>query len=348
MSPAQAVAVVGGGSWGTALAIHLTRLGIAPRLWVREPELAELMREKRENSWYLPGIRLPVEIDPTPDLAQALKDAELALLVVPSHAFAAVVEAARPWVRPGVPLLSATKGLEPARDRRMSEILAEVFPSSPLAVLSGPTFAREVALGCPTAAVVASADAELSVYVQRMLASREFRLYTNRDVVGVELGGALKNIMAIATGISDGLGLGENARAGLITRGLAEITRLGVALGASPLTFAGLAGLGDLVLTCTGSLSRNRALGLALAAGKSLAEAQAETRMVAEGVGATESALRLARRAEVALPICQEVGAVLFEGKSPRAALAALLEREVRAEEDPALLSSRERSPKRA
>ena len=348
MTRSNVLAVVGGGGWGTALAIHLTRLGIAPRLWVREPELAELMRVKRENSWYLPGIHLPPEIGPTPALAQALEGAEFALLVVPSHAFASVMEAARPWVRPDLPLLSATKGLDPAGDRRMSEILAEAFPSNPVAVLSGPTFAREVAIGRPTAAVVASADPHLSLRFQRLLASREFRLYTNRDVVGVELGGALKNVMAIATGISDGLGLGENARAGLITRGLAEITRLGVALGASPLTFAGLAGLGDLVLTCTGSLSRNRALGLALAEGESLAEVQAATRMIAEGVRTTESALRLARRMEVALPICQEVGAVLFEGKSPRSALAALLEREVRPEEDPALLRSSTGSPRRA
>lgn len=348
MTLPNAVAVVGGGGWGTALAIHLTRLGITPRLWVREPELVELMREKQENAWYLPGVHLPPEVSPTPALVQALEGAELALLVVPSHAFASVMEAARPWVRPGLPLLSATKGLDPVGDRRMSETLAEIFPSSPTAVLSGPTFAREVALGRPTAAVLASADPDLSVRFQRMLASREFRLYTNRDVVGVELGGALKNIMAIATGISDGLGLGENARAGLITRGLAEITRLGVALGASPLTFAGLAGLGDLVLTCTGSLSRNRALGLALAEGKSLAEAQAETRMVAEGVRTTESALRLARRVGVTLPICQEVGAVLFEGKPPRSALAALLEREVRAEEDPALLKLSTGSPRHA
>ena len=342
------VAVIGGGSWGTALALHLTRLGITPRLWVREPELVELMRVQRENSWYLPGISLPPEVQPTPALAHALEEAELVLLAVPSHVLAPVVEAARSWFRPQAPLLSATKGLDPVGARRMSEILAELCPASPVAVLSGPTFAREVALGRPTAAVVASADPNLAVRLQRMLTSREFRLYTNRDVLGVELGGALKNIMAIATGISDGLSLGENARAGLITRGLAEITRLGVALGASPLTFAGLAGLGDLVLTCTGSLSRNRALGLALASGKSLAEAQAETRMVAEGVRTTESALRLARRAGVVLPICEAVESVLFKGKSPQAALTALLEREVRPEEEPALLRSAEGIPRHA
>lgn len=348
MSRPDAVAVVGGGGWGTALAVHLTRLGLSPRLWVREPELVELIRKEGQNSWYLPGISIPGSVWPTSELGQALEGVEFAILAVPSHAFAHVVEAARPWLGPELPLVSATKGLDPVGPRRMSEILAEMAPASPVAVLSGPTFAREVALGCPTAAVVASTDADLAVRFQRRLASREFRLYTNRDVVGVELGGALKNIIAIATGIADGLGLGENARAGLITRGLAEVTRLGVALGASPLTFAGLAGLGDLVLTCTGSLSRNRTLGLALASGKSLADAQAETRMVAEGVRTTESALRLARRVGVTLPICQEVGAVLFEGKSPRSALAALLEREVRPEEDPALLKSSTGSPRHA
>ncbi len=345
MTASGLVAVIGGGSWGTALAVALARRGMTSRLWVREPELAELMRVGRENSWYLPGIPLPPQVHPTPLLAQAVDGVELVLLVVPSCGFAAVVEAARPWLHPELPVLSATKGLDPAGARRMSEVLAELSPATPVAVLSGPTFAREVALGRPTAAVVASARQDLSVRLQRMLAAPEFRLYTNRDVVGVELGGALKNIIAIATGISDGLGLGENARAGLITRGLAEMTRLGVALGASPLTFSGLAGLGDLVLTCTGSLSRNRALGLALAAGKSLAEAQAATRMVAEGVRTAESALRLARRAGVGLPICQEVSAVLFEGKSPQAALSALLEREVRSEEEPALVRAPEGSP---
>jgi glycerol-3-phosphate dehydrogenase (NAD(P)+) len=334
MTVPPGVAVVGGGSWGTALAIHLTRLGIAPRLRVRDAELAELIRVRRENSWYLPGIPLPPAVSPTVSLEEALEEAGLVVLAIPSHAFAGIAESLRPWLRPGAAILSGTKGLDPVGLRRMSEILTEIVPTRPVAVLSGPTFAREVALGLPSAAVIASVDPGLAANLQRVLTSPEFRLYTNRDVVGVELGGALKNIIAIATGISDGLGLGENARAGLITRGLAEITRLGVALGASRPTFAGLAGLGDLVLTCTGSLSRNRALGLALGSGKSLAAAQAETRMVAEGVRTTGSALRLAGRAGVTLPICQEVNAVLFEGKAPQAALRALLEREVRPEEE--------------
>lgn len=328
------VAVVGGGSWGTALAIHLGRLGLVPRLWARDAALVGLIRSRRENPWYLPDIPLPETLSVTPDLAEALEGAGLVIVAVPSHVFDAIMEAAAPRLGGGTTILSATKGLEPERARRMSEIASARCPGSPIAVLSGPTFAREVALGLPTAAVVASADPQVAEAVQRRLSSREFRLYTNRDVLGVEIGGAIKNVMAIATGISDGLGLGENARAALITRGLAEITRLGVALGAWPATFAGLAGIGDLVLTCTGSLSRNHALGLALARGKTVEQARGETRMVAEGARTSLAATLLARQKGVALPICQEVAAVLFEGKTPREALASLLQREYRAEEE--------------
>ena len=332
---AAPVAVVGGGSWGSALAVHLGRLGLVPRLWARDAALVRLIRSKRENPWYLPDIPLPETLSVTSDLAEALDGAGLVIVAVPSHVFDAIMEAAAPRLGGGTTLLSATKGLDPERSRRMSEIASARCPALPIAVLSGPTFAREVALGRPTAAVVASADPEVATAVQHRLSSPEFRLYTNRDVVGVEIAGALKNVMAIATGISDGLGLGENARAALITRGLAEITRLGVALGASPATFAGLAGIGDLVLTCTGSLSRNHALGLALAHGRTLEQARGETRMIAEGARTSRSATALARQKGVALPICQEVAAVLFEGKTPQEALATLLQREYRAEEEP-------------
>lgn len=328
------VAVVGGGSWGTALAVHLGRLGLVPRLWARDPTLVGLIRARRENPWYLPDIPLPETLSVTPDLAEALDGVALVIVAVPSHGFDAIMEAAAARLGGGTTILSATKGLEPERSRRMSEIASARCPGSPIAVLSGPTFAREVALGLPAAAVVASADAQVATALQRRLSSREFRLYTNRDVLGVEIGGALKNVMAVATGISDGLGLGESARAALITRGLAEITRLGVALGASPATFAGLAGIGDLVLTCTGSLSRNHALGLALARGKTVEQARGETRMVAEGARTSRATTLLARQKGVALPICQEVAAVLFEGKTPRDALASLLQREYRAEEE--------------
>jgi glycerol-3-phosphate dehydrogenase (NAD(P)+) len=334
MTSESPVAVIGGGSWGTALAIHLSRLGISSWLWVRNAELVELIRSRRENPWYLPGVALPASVNPTGDFREALGGVDVAIFAVPSHVFRDVLTGAGGWISRTMTLLSATKGLDGEGPRRMSEILAEVAPGSPAAVLSGPTFAREVALGQPTAAVVAASDPVVSARLQRRLASREFRLYTNGDVLGVELGGAVKNVMAIGTGLSDGLGLGENARAALITRGLAEITRLGVALGALPRTFAGLAGLGDLVLTCTGTLSRNRRLGLALAAGKRLEEAQAETRMVAEGVRTVTAVLALARRAGVPMPISQEVAAVLFEGKPPSDALTSLLQREVRAEEE--------------
>ena len=232
-------------------------------------------------------------------------------------------------------MVSATKGFDPERHRRMSELIGERFPAAGVAVLSGPTFAREVAHGQPTAAVVASADEALAIRLRDAWGTREFRLYTNRDVAGVEIGGAMKNVIALATGLGDGLGLGENARAALITRGLAEITRLGVALGATEATLAGLSGLGDLVLTCTGSLSRNRALGMALARGRSLAEAQGATRMVAEGVPTVRSALALARGVRVSVPICEAVGAVLFEGRSPGEALAALLARAATREDAP-------------
>lgn len=328
------VAVVGGGSWGTALTVHLGRLGLSTRLWVRNAELASLIRTTRENPWYLPGVPLPPGLKVASELSEVVEGAGLVIVAVPSHAFDGVTEAMARRLPKGTRILSGTKGLEPESGRRMSEILSARVPDSPVAVLSGPTFAREVALSRPTASVVASADDGVARALQEALSSREFRLYTNRDVIGVEIGGALKNVIAIATGISDGLGLGENSRAALITRGLAEIARLGVALGALPATFAGLAGIGDLVLTCTGTLSRNHALGLALAKGKTLGEAQRETRMVAEGARTSLSATALARKVVVSLPICEEVARVLFEGKTPQQALASLLQREFRAEDE--------------
>ncbi len=329
----MSLAVIGAGGWGTALAIHLGRSGRRVRLWVREPELLEQIRRQRTNQWFLPGIELPPTVTPVGDVAGALDGAEVAIVAVPSEFFETVVTSAASMLRPGLPVVSATKGLDPRRHLRMTQILAETCPPAPAAALSGPTFAREVALGKPTAAVIACADDGVARDLQRRIGGREFRLYVNRDVAGVEIGGALKNVIAIATGLSDGLGLGENARAALVTRGLAEITRLGVALGASPLTFAGLAGIGDLVLTCTGSLSRNRALGLAVARGRKRAEVEAETRTIAEGVRTIASALALARRVGVAMPICTEVGAVLFDDKPAHEALADLLDREMRRED---------------
>lgn len=334
-----ATTVVGAGAWGTALAIHLARLGRSPRLWVYEAELAALIAARRENPWYLPGVPIPPAVTPTPSLEEAVAEASVLLLAVPSHVFRHVATQALAQAPNGIPVVSATKGLEEATQARMSEILETVTAGRrPVAVLSGPTFALEVARGLPTAAVLAARDRELARQLQGALSSPALRLYTQTDLVGVELGGALKNVMAIAAGLSDGLELGANARAALLTRGLAEVTRLGVALGARPATFAGLAGLGDLVLTCTGQLSRNRRLGIELAQGKSLVEVLGASRSVVEGVKTTAAALALGERHGVSLPITTEVGAVLFEAKPPREALASLLARQARPEEESGML----------
>jgi len=320
------IAVVGAGSWGTALAAHLRRRGEAVRLWAREREVVEGIREAGRNPFFLSDVDLPGGLQVSGDLNAVVDGASLLVVAVPSE-FVALTLKSIARIPEGAPVVSATKGFDPERHLRMTEVIAERFPEAGVAALSGPTFAREVALGRPTAAVIASRDPALGARLQEAIGTREFRLYTNADVVGVEAGGALKNVMAIATGIADGLGLGENARAALITRGLVEITRLAVALGAQPATLAGLAGMGDLVLTCTGSLSRNRGLGIALARGDVLERVEGETRMIAEGARTVKSALTLARRHGVSLPICEEVAAVLFKGKRPAAALAALLGR---------------------
>ena len=320
------IAVVGAGSWGTALAAHVRRRGDEVRLWAREPEVLAGIRDTGRNPFFLSDVDLPSGLQVSGDVNAVVDGVTVVLMAVPSE-FVALTLKSIARLPAGAPVMSATKGFDPERHLRMTEVIAERFPEAGVAALSGPTFAREVALGRPTAAVVASRDAALATRLQEAIGTREFRLYTNGDVVGVEAGGALKNVMAIATGIADGLTLGENARGALITRGLAEITRLAVALGAQPATLAGLAGMGDLVLTCTGSLSRNRALGIALAKGSALERVEGETRMIAEGARTVRSALALARRHGVRLPICEEVAAVLFEGKAPAAALTALLDR---------------------
>jgi glycerol-3-phosphate dehydrogenase (NAD(P)+) len=319
------IAIVGAGSWGTALAIHLARLGTPVRLCPRTAAVAEAITARRRHPWYLSDLEIPATVEATADVDEALDGADVAVVAVPSEFFDATLARLRPAA--GTAIVSATKGFDPARHVRMSELVAERFPDAPVAVLSGPTFAREVAIGRPTAAVVASADDGVAADLQRRLGSRELRLYTNRDVIGVEAGGALKNVMAIATGIADGLALGENARAALVTRGLAEMTRLAVALGGEPATLAGLAGLGDLVLTATGTLSRNRALGMALARGDSPTAVAASTRMVAEGVPTVRTAVTLSAVHGVSMPICGEVAAVLFHQKAPAEALASLLGR---------------------
>lgn len=326
------VGVLGAGSWGTALAVHLARAGHAVRLWAREPEIVAGLQQAGRNPWYLADVPVPTGVQATGDPGEAAERAGTVIVAVPSEHVGAVLGTV-PRLAEGAVLVSATKGFEPRRHRRMSELLAERFPGAPVAVLSGPTFAREVALGRPAAAVIACADTTVATELQETLGTRELRLYTNMDVVGVEVGGAAKNVIAIATGLADGLGLGESARAALVTRGLAEITRLAVALGGRAATLAGLAGLGDLVLTCTGSLSRNRALGVALAVGGTREALERETRMIAEGARTVTSALALAGRHGVSVPICAEVGAVLFEGKAPREAVATLLARAARPED---------------
>jgi glycerol-3-phosphate dehydrogenase (NAD(P)+) len=320
------IAIIGGGSWGTALAIHLGRAGRAVRVWAREGEVVDGIRRGRRNPWYLPDVPIPQTVTATTGLDEAVDETEVVIVAVPSE-FVARTLAGLPKIRAGVAIMSATKGFDPVRHVRMTELIVERFPETPVAALSGPTFAREVALGRPTAAVIASADDRLSSLLQQVLGTREFRLYTNRDVIGVETGGALKNVIAIATGLADGLELGENARAALITRGLAELTRLAVALGAVPGTLAGLAGLGDLVLTCTGAQSRNHALGVGLARGATVESIEQSTRMIAEGARTVRSALALARRHAITVPVSAEVAAVLFDGKPPADALASLLGR---------------------
>jgi len=327
-------AVIGAGAWGTALANVLGANGHSVALWAREPDVVDTVNQVRENRRFLPGTCVDDRVRATGVIAEALGDAELVIYVAPSHALREVASSGVGSVRPGAVLVVASKGIERGTLAIMSDVVADAVPGHAVVALSGPSFAAEVANGQPTAVVAASHDDAAATHVQRSLSSDVFRVYTHDDVVGVELGGALKNVMAVATGIAEGLGLGFNSRAALITRGLAEMTRLGTALGASPATFAGLAGLGDLVLTCTGALSRNRALGLELGAGKSLDDALQGKDSVAEGVLNTISARALAEREGVDMPIVQAVHRILFESQPARLAIAELMTRELRAEQD--------------
>jgi len=324
------ISVVGGGAWGTALASHCVRAGLAVRTWIREPELVAAINERRENTAFLPGVALPEGMRATSRLDEAVADAEAVLVVVPSEFCRELYRQLGALAPPSAILVSATKGLEIGTLRRMSEVAAAEAPGHPVAVLSGPSFAAEVAAGLPTAVVVASRQRGIAEAVQRPLATRSFRVYSSEDVVGVELGGALKNVIAIAAGIVDGLGYGHNTVAALITRGLAEITRLAVAEGARPDTLAGLAGLGDLVLTCTGGLSRNRTVGARLGQGLSLSEAAAG--LYPEGVRTTLAACALAEERAIEMPIARQMKAVLYEGKAPRLATDELMLRSLKRE----------------
>jgi glycerol-3-phosphate dehydrogenase (NAD(P)+) len=327
------IAILGAGSLGTALAAHLARTGHAVRIWSIDAPIIAEMRERRANAVYLPDVALPAAVAPTTDLADALGGAPIAVAAVPSHAMRSVARAARPHLAPGATLVSAAKGLELGTLNRMSEVLAqETAGAHPVVVLSGPSFAVEVARELPTALSVASDDAAAATRVQAEFRGRFLRLYATTDVIGVEIGGALKNVIAIAAGVAEGLGLGHNAQAALMTRGLVEITRLAVAAGGQRETLAGLAGLGDLVLTCTGPYSRNRHVGIELARGRRLADVIAGMKMVAEGVRTTEAALALGARHGVELPITAQMAEVLDGRKTPRAALEELMLRPQRSE----------------
>jgi glycerol-3-phosphate dehydrogenase (NAD(P)+) len=331
------IAIIGGGSWGTALALALSRSSRKHRitLWAHSADVLETLSTRRVNEIYLPGFELPSDIEVTGSLADALAGAEIVLGVMPSAHARGIYREMRDHVRPETIFISATKGLEPATHARISEVIADelgLSSSERIAVLSGPSFALEVAAGDPTAVVLASSDAEVASEVQEEFSGPRFRLYTNDDVTGTEIAGAVKNVIAIAAGICTGLKLGTNTMAALVTRGLAEMTRLAVALGGRRETLSGLAGVGDLILTATGELSRNRTVGIELGKGRELSEILGSTRRVAEGVGSAAATLELARRAEIEMPIAEQVHSVLTAGRVTRDAIRDLMERRLRQE----------------
>ena len=328
------VAVIGAGAWGTALADLLARAGRDVVLWAREEDVVASVNERHVNERFLAGFPLAPSLRATSDMREAVAEAECITYVPPSHVLRPVVRAHAEHVRRDAVIVVASKGIERGTLDVMTDVVEAELPGRPVAALSGPSFAAEVASRQPTAVVAASADPGVAERVQQVFATERFRVYTHGDVLGVELGGALKNVMAVATGIVEGVGLGFNSRAALITRGLAEMTRLGVALGAQPATFAGLAGMGDLVLTCTGSLSRNRSLGVEVGQGRPLADVLSSRETVAEGVTTAESARALAERAGVEMPIVAAVNRILFEGQAPAQAIAELMGRGLRTEQD--------------
>jgi len=324
------IAVLGAGSWATALSRLLAGKGHRVVMWSVVPDQVREINETRENSQFLPGVLLPHNVEVTLDMEKALDDAGTVLFGVPSHAFREVLRKAVPHLPGGAVLVNAAKGIEEESHSRMSQVFAEVAGEVMLqryVVLSGPSHAEEVGRDMPTAVVAASFSLEMAEYVQDLFMCENFRVYTNPDVIGVEIGGALKNIIALGTGIADGLGFGDNTKAALMTRGLAEISRLGMSMGAHPLTFAGLAGVGDLIVTCTSMHSRNRRAGIAIGRGKTLDEALSEVRMVVEGVRTTRAVNRLSELCSVEMPITGQIYQVLFEGLSPAAAVCKLMTR---------------------
>lgn len=335
MSTEPRIAVVGAGAWGTSLARHLANKGLPVRLWAYEHDVVEAIRRKRENTFFLSGVQLPSSLDVTDSLQESVQDIGLLVFAVPSHAARSVLRQLGPLLPHSIPIVSATKGIEEETFKLMSQVMEDVLPASlhaSICVLSGPSFATEVCRDQPTAIVLAGPETDTVRTLQHVFMTPCFRVYAGTDVTGVQLGGAIKNVMALAAGVVDGLNLGHNARAALITRGLAEMIRLGIALGADPKTFYGLSGVGDLVLTCTGPLSRNHTVGVRLGRGETLSDILQGTPTVAEGVRTASAAAGLARRYKVDMPIVQAVCAVLFEGKSPRVAVAELMERAAKEE----------------
>ncbi len=326
------ITVIGDGGWGTALALLLLGKGHRVRLWGAFPDYVETMRRTRENAKFLPGIRLPEGLELASDLGQAAEAAEVLVAAVPTPFLRQVLRRLAPCYAPGTPIVSVAKGIENQTLLRPSQIVGDVLGRVPVVALSGPSHAEEVARGLPTTVALASRDAALAARVQRLFMTDRFRVYTNRDVVGVELGGSLKNVIAIAAGICDGLGLGDNAKAALLTRGLAEMTRLGLALGARRETFAGLAGMGDLITTCMSPYGRNRAVGIQIGQGRSLDDILAGMEQVAEGVRTAKSVRALARRHGVEMPITEECYRVLFRAKSPARAVHDLMRRAAKEE----------------
>lgn len=327
----ESIAVLGAGSWGTALGHHLAINGQNVYLWGRDSEQMDLMKSTHKNQQYLPDINLPANLYPTNDLAEAVKHSKDILIAVPSHAFRETLNKLKSYLTPKR-LIWVTKGLDPQNHQLLHEVVKEIFGLIPMAVLSGPNFAKEVAKGLPTAVTIATNDKEFAANLIARFHSKTFRVYTSDDITGVEIGAAMKNVLAIAVGIADGLNLGANARSALITRGLAEMIRLGVALGAKQETFIGLSGVGDLVLTCTDNQSRNRRFGLALGMGRSAKTAENEIGQVVEGIRTTTEIFHLAHNKKVAIPICEQVYQVLHNGLDPINAVNNLLMRESKKE----------------
>lgn len=325
------VAVIGAGSWGTAVA-SISAAKADTVLWARRPELAAAVTASHENADYLAGYALPETLACTCELDRAVREADVVVMGVPSHGFREVLTLAAPHIRPWVPILSLSKGLEQSSHKRMTEVITEVVPGHPVGVLTGPNLAKEVMDGYPAASVVAIEDDGVGVELQRLFSTSVFRVYRNRDVIGCEIAGALKNVMAIAAGMADGMGFGDNTRAALITRGLAELTRLGVAMGGQPLTFSGLAGMGDLVATCISRQSRNRHVGEELGKGRHIDEIVAEMNMVAEGVKTARVVAALAAQHGIEMPIAEQVVAVVSGERTAKEVIPALMERQAKPE----------------